>query len=543
MGKQKRGKKKTGSKKPENESDPPKVEHQPEENPTQWGVDPEIGSKTLCKKNPDLGHVHCGKPSSGTVSVNANLDSSQNLSPSVDNWIYCTEEELENLLLKKLEMIYHQALFKLITSGLDRDLVVKAILANGHGFGNEDIFTNILKNTLHYIKSGYNTIVDDESHKGSDQVVGEIKLLVKNSLTAMINTLCKARPYIRRGDAMWCLLKSDFHLGAANSVKIPKIPVVENADKLNEADRNLLPGSSSGVGAAQGDKEISDGVICCVGSKRIAEKVGELLDKKFKHLKDLNLTPSQQNMLKKNVATFAASCYENLKLSPEETDAIKKSFPGEMSGEQFEWEDSSVVNIILDGFHKLTVDKNSLGNSVDHNEKIEKISSLVHEIQEAKEQVKERKEWAQKKVLEAAKKLGCYQLELHVLRMERKEKERLESGEGQEEEMMKRITEMENSMDHAASEATLLNKAARKIESENAELRAEVEALKLRASESDEMHAEVSRNEKKSLKKVVALEKQNRKLQAEIEQERKVSLNLQQQLADLKKAQEDMKVR
>ncbi|PON87524.1 43kDa postsynaptic protein [Trema orientale] len=533
MGKQKRGKQKPVSKKPcTKEIEPPKVEHQPEVTPIlrDLSLDPE----TYWRKKPDLGLAQRGKPSTVDVSMNANLNLSQNSSPPAENWIYCTEEELENLLLKKLEMTYHQALVKLITSGYDRDLVVKAILANGHGFGNEDIFTNILKNSIQYIKTGHGTM-GNGSGKGSDQVVGEIKLLVKNSLAAMINSLCQARPDIRKGDAMWCLLKSNFHLGVANSMKVP---VMDNEKKLKEADGNISTDSSSRVATAEGDREFADRETSCVVNKRVAEIVGGLLEKN--NLKNLNLTPSERKMLKKNVAAFAASCRDNLKLSPEEIAAMKKSIPVKLSSDPTELEDSSMVNMVLDGFCKLSVEKDAV--SVDHNQKIEKISILVQDIKEVKEQVKERKEWAQKKVLEAVKKLGHDSLELKILRMERKEKEKLENEEGDEEIMVKRILEMENSIDKAASEAACLNKAGRKIETENAELRAEVEAFKLRALESDEMHAEVSRNEKKFLKKAVALEKQNRKLRAEIEQERKRSLNLQEQLADLKKAQDDIKV-
>lgn len=161
-----------------------------------------------------------------------------------------------------------------------------------------------------------------------------------------------------------------------------------------------------------------------------------------------------------------------------------------------------------------------------------------------KDQAKERKEWAKMKVVAAAKKLCHNLLELKALRMEkRKQKNESESGlREKEQRMMMRFMELENALDRTTYQYDRLNKASNDIENGNAEIGVEIKAHKLRTSKSDEKLAKVVTKEKKSVKKIMSLEKHNRRLLEEIEQERKKSLQLQQQMLDLKAPQENLEV-
>lgn len=80
---------------------------------------------------------------------------SPNPSPNSDEtgWGYCTEEQLEEILLKNLEFIYSEAVSKLVALGYDEEVAVKAILRNGHCYGGMDVLTNILHNSLAFLNS------------------------------------------------------------------------------------------------------------------------------------------------------------------------------------------------------------------------------------------------------------------------------------------------------------------------------------------------------------------------------------------------------
>ncbi|MCI49086.1 MND1-interacting protein 1-like, partial [Trifolium medium] len=77
---------------------------------------------------------------------------------------------------------------------------------------------------------------------------------------------------------------------------------------------------------------------------------------------------------------------------------------------------------------------------------------------------------------------------------------------------MKRLSEMENALRKASGQVDRANGAVRRLETENAEIRAEMEASKLSASESVTACLEVAKREKKWLKKLLAWEKQKAKL-------------------------------
>jgi hypothetical protein len=487
--------------------------------------------------NPELRQAPYGGPGKNNDICNVKLNPYVGLDIDMKDWKFYTEEQLEELLLRKLEAIYNEAYVRLMSSGHPPDVVLKAILTNGHGFGNLDILTNIVQNSLGYIKTGF--VIDDRPYRGQE-VFGDMKMLVKNSLTVMIYLLLQVRPYLIKGDALWCLLMCNFHLGVASTIKLP---FVTNEGESQGVENNRSLHAPSGVCQVRGDQLPGDDKAHDFSKNNPSEKVDVLMKGNPSIGKSYKLTPSLEAKLKMDIGNFAAACRATVKMSPKQLQACKSSLPSKKSTESFEWEDSCMDNLVFwSSFGNLSLNEKSESEPLDP--KVEIISRLVHNIKEIKQQVKERKEWAQKKVVQAAKKLSLDLSELKILRMEREGKQQLKNYELElEEETMMQVVQLEDDRRKTSCQADLADAAVKKLKLENAEIKAEVEAFKLSASESDKICVEVVRREKKCLKKILALEKQNNKYREEIEEEKKLSMHLHQQLVDLKKAQEEIEVR
>ncbi|KAG1360887.1 putative MND1-interacting protein 1 [Cocos nucifera] len=106
--------------------------------------------------------------------------------------------------------------------------------------------------------------------------------------------------------------------------------------------------------------------------------------------------------------------------------------------------------------------------------------------------------------------------------MEQEENLRMEKGkQALEDVMMKWLTEMEIALKKGSGQVDRANAIIRRLETENAEMRAEIEASKLSASDSVRKCLGVTSCEKKCLKKVLPWEKQKEKIRQEIVEERR----------------------
>ncbi|PKI57149.1 hypothetical protein CRG98_022439 [Punica granatum] len=146
--------------------------------------------------------------------------------------------------------------------------------------------------------------------------------------------------------------------------------------------------------------------------------------------------------------------------------------------------------------------------------------------------------------MQAAKKLSSDLTELKVLRMEMEETQRLKKGKQTlEETTMKRLSEMEDALRKASGQVDRANAAVRRLETENAEIRAEMEASKLSASESVTSCLEVAKREKKCLKRLLAWERQKTKLQEEIDEEKGKISELRLELVQLDRDSKEAEVK
>lgn len=496
-----------------------------------------------------------------------------------NGWGYCTEEQLEEILLKNLEFLYNEAINKLVALGYDEEVALKAILRNGHCYGGMDVLTNILHNSLAYLNSGGSNGGGGEEPEPS---FADLRQLEEYSLAGMVCLLQQVKPHLTKGDAMWCLLMSDLHVGRASVMEIPVLPSPSGSgsSSSNSANGSGSEGISvSGGGSPEG--VISNGgpvgvapALCRFhggwgfgnggtsefpmnGMNGILSYASEMaLQREIECPKRFNLSPSMKNLLKRNVAMFAAGFRANSKQYHSQSQACPSSLSGGNSssgcgttasvpvgnGDESQYaKNQDVVNSVMSKFRDLNLDENTEQVSLD--QKDEMILSLIHQIKDLEKQVKERKEWAHQKAMQAARKLSHDLTELKMLRMERDETQRLKKGKQTlEDTTLKRLTEMENALRMASGQVDRANAAVRKLETENAEIRAEMEASKLSASESVTTCLEVAKREKKCLKRLLAWEKQKTKMQEDIASEKQKISELQEELAQVEAATKEAEV-
>lgn len=107
---------------------------------------------------------------------------------------------------------------------------------------------------------------------------------------------------------------------------------------------------------------------------------------------------------------------------------------------------------------------------------------------------------------------------------------------------MKRLTDLETALWEAIGKVDRTKLAIKKLENENAEIRADIEAYKLIVSENKRIKLEVLKREKKCLRKLGVWEKQKKKLQDAIAAEMQNISDLQQQLVELEAAIKEAEV-
>ncbi|KAL0393525.1 UNVERIFIED_CONTAM: MND1-interacting protein 1 [Sesamum latifolium] len=433
-------------------------------------------------------------------------------------------------------------------------------------------FDKYLHNSLAYLNSGGNSGGSGEEPEPS---FADLRQLEEYSLAGMVCLLQQVKPHLSKGDAMWCLLMSDLHVGRASVMEIPVLPSPSGSGSGNgNGNANGSEGASaSSIGAPEG--VVSNGgpvgvapALCRFhsgwgfgnsgtsefpmnGMNGFLSYASEMaLQREIECPKRFNLSPSMKSLLKRNVAMFAAGFRANSKQFHNQSQACPSSLSGGNSSsgsgttsavpvghsEESQYaKNQDVVNSVMSKFRDLNLDENTEQVSLD--QKDEMIISLIHQIKDLEKQVKERKEWAHQKAMQAARKLSHDLTELKMLRMEREETQRLKKGKQTlEDTTLKRLTEMENALRMASGQVDRANAAVRKLETENAEIRAEMEASKLSASESVTTCLEVAKREKKCLKKLLAWEKQKTKMQEDIAAEKQKISELQQELAQVEAA-------
>ncbi|KAL3508012.1 hypothetical protein ACH5RR_033394 [Cinchona calisaya] len=173
----------------------------------------------------------------------------------------------------------------------------------------------------------------------------------------------------------------------------------------------------------------------------------------------------------------------------------------------------------------------SLTHSVPEDKKDEMILKLVPRVRELQNQLQEWTEWANQKVMQAARRLSKDKAELKALRQEKEEVERLKrEKQNLEENTMKKLSEMENAMSKASGQVERANATLRRLEVENAALRQQMEVAKSRAAETAASCEEVATREKANMLKFQALEKQKAMCHEELAAEKHKNMQLKQKV-------------
>lgn len=455
--------------------------------------------------------------------------------------------------MKNLEFFYNEALSRLVGLGYDEETALKAVLRNGYCYGGMDVLTNIMHNALAYLKriSEGSSDSGEASPGENDHVFPDLRHLQEYSLAGMVCLMQQLRPQLSRGDAMWCLLMSDLNVSRASTVEIPNIaPQPPSTDGLaSNSSLEVCSNSAAAVGvsAPQSCRFHSGWGF---GNNGVSEFPTNEAFPDIECPKRFNLSPTMKSLLKRNVTAFSAGFRSNpnhaLQPQPPAGQSSLSIGEGVVSGVEQNGEPKSPnapdsMNSILSKFRELKLDEKSV--SVMEDQKDEMILSLLHQIKDLEKQVKERKEWAHEKAMQAAKKLSSDLTELKVLRMEMEETQRLKKGKQTlEETTMKRLSEMEDALRKASGQVDRANAVVRRLETENAEIRAEMEASKLSASESETSRLKVAKRERKCQKRLLALEKEKTKLQDEIAEEKQKISELQQELVQLERATKEAEV-
>ncbi|KAL7144597.1 hypothetical protein ABFS83_07G023000 [Erythranthe nasuta] len=530
------------------------------------------------------------------------------------DWSDLTESELEELVLSNLDTIFKSAIKKIVASGYSEEVATKAILRSGLWYGCKDTVSNIVDNTLAFLRSGLEIDSSREQHYFED-----LQQMEKYILAELVCLLREVRPFFSTGDAMWCLLICDMNVSHACAMdgdplggsfvrdanpSIAAKPHLKSSESKPNSSVSCAPKIASGPklkakasfvqnarpldldcqnhGSSINEKPFTTSAEeKFVGGRKVSgitkreyilrqkslhfekhyrthgskstSRTGKLsgfgglvLDKKLKGVAEstgLNARNSPFRINKSAVGpTFGLENSSSLTLpSPVNSPASLSAADTELS---LSFPSKSIIaNPMPISYSSEAANFTYLGSSNDkpvsqwapHDRKEEMIMKLVPRARELQNQLQEWTEWANQKVMQAARRLGKDKAELKTLRQEKEEVERLKKEKQTlEENTMKKLSEMENALSKASGQVDRANSAVRRLEVENVSLRREMEAARLRAAESAASYMEVSKREKKTLIKFQSWEKNKTVLQEDLAAEKLKLIQMQQKLKQCK---------
>ncbi|KAK1356536.1 MND1-interacting protein 1 [Heracleum sosnowskyi] len=405
---------------------------------------------------------------------------------SFNNWSdNSSEKELETQMYMNLQFVFNEAVTRLCRLGFDEKVASDAILKNGHCYGQKDVLSNMLDNTSKFLMTG-------KSDENRPAAFVNLQHYMDVSLGGMVFGVQRANPRLSRRDAMLCLCRaSNPHFPERFHYNLLVNDLLKG--NVTECTKGFTANSKSLKTQETG---CSDGASLLKGDSSAGFRSGTeaLVD---------------QNELLKDAKS------------------------------------QDVVSSLLDIFREHDLDESIKYVALD--EKDEMILGLIQQVRDLDKQVKEMEDWVQKRVTQAKTKVCNDIIELHMLRSEREETERLKKGKQTLEDfsmaklwsMQHALSEMDLNWRKAVDQHGRINALKRKLEIEHAETIAELEASKLSASEFVSNCAEVAEREKKSFKRLLALEKQKTKLHNETAAVEEQISQLETQLVQLEATQKD----
>uniref|UniRef100_A0ACD5XRY2 Uncharacterized protein n=1 Tax=Avena sativa TaxID=4498 RepID=A0ACD5XRY2_AVESA len=434
-------------------------------------------------------------------------DPSAPASDDVSPWGRSTADELENRLQKKLEEAYAAALAGLADLGYAEDAALRAVLRAGHCYGKlDDPVANIVANARAFLS--------DPDLAGGTGGFADLRRLEEYSLAGLVCLLQSSRPTLSRVEAMWCLLSNDLRLEQA----------------IN-------------MGASFTDKSPTDGLTTPAAApgqiSHCQYHATTATAEPQNHMFDPETFMRLAIRANADSAAGVASCVKStwLRSGTSVPDGQpKQSFAMKVSTED-------LIESVVTELESLDIDKKD-PPAEKPDPKNEMVRDLIKQTREMEELLKERKEWAQQKAVQAARKLGNDLTELRVLRMEHDDNQRRKNDkQAMEDESMKRLTHLENELKKKSGLLDRSNASVQKLEMENAEIRAEMEAAKLSASETERQCLVLLRKEKKDNKKLEQWERQKAKLHEEIAECKAKITQADKELAGVNKSIKNMEIK
>ncbi|XP_021681375.2 putative E3 ubiquitin-protein ligase RF298 [Hevea brasiliensis] len=198
---------------------------------------------------------------------------------------------------------------------------------------------------------------------------------------------------------------------------------------------------------------------------------------------------------------------------------------------------------IADYYARIPYDE-SLGKYVPQYEKDELILRLVPEVQELQKELQSWTDWANQKVMQAARRLSQDKPELEALKLEKQEAEQFKKEKKMlEENAMKRLSEMELALINATGQIEMANSTIRKLEVENSLLKDELDIAKLQAVESAVNCEAALEREHKALKNAQSWKGQKSLLLEELETHKQKVVKLQQDIGKAEKIKNQIEAR
>ncbi|KAI3444873.1 hypothetical protein Pfo_001538 [Paulownia fortunei] len=430
-----------------------------------------------------------------------------------------TEKELEEFLYVKFEGLYTKAKDWLLKSGYGMAEVEAAILNAGYIQGQMDLLNNVLTNSIAFIEKKF------EPKREAFKDMGE---LYKTMLEALVDYVLQTRPDIQRSDAMW-------HLLVRNWGRVPSTTMTSQLQSGDQNTNSILVHGSYGSSSHSKNEDAS-----ASAEKVLSESNTDSSLKKVGILKRINLTPSLVSHLRHNVPILTAAVRRKIGAP-----VIKQQAIPSASGKLTEVSDivSSDFLTSLTGCSYEACLKEWLESNSD-DPKTALIVDLVKYIKDLQEEVKEQKEWAQRKVIDSARRLSKDLLELKLLRMEKVDEEKTRSEKlYAEKSCILKLMETEHSLRKVNVEASFITDAVRRLEIANAQIRADTEAFKLNGSEFDRELKEVLKRERRCMKKLADAGKQRSIFQSQCEEEKQRVLQLEVELLQAEKEAEEAEMK
>nr|CAB3456936.1 unnamed protein product [Digitaria exilis] len=432
-------------------------------------------------------------------------------------WLRATVEELEERLLKRLDEAYAAALTRLADLGHSEEASLEAVLRAGHCYGK-------LNDPVSNIVASARTYLSDPSHAGGAGGFADLRRLEEYSLAGLVCLLQSSRPTLTRAEALWCLLSSDLHIEEAVA-----------------------------IGCSLNGKPLPAAAATAAESEDLPPVVADTPQRGHIHYNKTTAATAQDPALF-DPETFmrlaihqgpAAATISCLKAAGWSQSSGSGAAPEGQAKEPFAKKLSTeeLIESVVAELEALDIDKKDPPDA-NPDPKNQMVRDLIKQTREMEAQLKERREWAQGKAIQAARKLGTDLTELRVLRMEHDENQRRKKEKQvMEDDTMKRLTHLENELKKKSGQLDRSNATVQRLDMENAEIRAEMEAAKLSASETERQCQGLLRKEKKDAKKLEVWERQKAKLKEDIAECKTKIAQAEREFSEVNKAIKNMEIK